>query len=200
MPWHWKLLTAKCHILRLRRDSQEVTVKWADLLKLTLFSGIRRHSEWKVEFSMITRPPGGRGNQDRKPVSRSQDFCPSPLPLCQPQASESRGSAGFPAPVVYFLWTELGFPGGSEGKESAWNSGDPGLIPKLERSLGEGNGYLLQDSCLENSMARGVWWATVHGVAKNRTQLSHFHTFGNTHTLSLTHIYYTLQLYWCYCD
>ena len=44
-------------------------------------------------------------------------------------------------------------------------------IPGLGRSSGEGNAFLLQYSCLENSMDRGAWWATVHGVAKNRTQL-----------------------------
>ena len=64
-----------------------------------------------------------------------------------------------------------GFPGGSEGKESACNAGDPGLIPGLRRSPREGNGYPLQYSCLENSMDRGAWWLTVHGVAKSRTQL-----------------------------
>ena len=56
--------------------------------------------------------------------------------------------------------------GGSDGKESAHNAGDPGSIPGLERSPGEGNGYPLQYSCLKNSMDRGAWWATVHGAAK----------------------------------
>ena len=51
----------------------------------------------------------------------------------------------------------MGFPGGSDGKESACNVGDPGLIPWLGRSPGEGNGYPLQYSCLENSMDRGAW-------------------------------------------
>jgi len=50
------------------------------------------------------------------------------------------------------------FPGGSEGKESACNAGDTGLIPGLGRSPGEGNGNPLQYSCVENSMYRGVWW------------------------------------------
>ena len=64
---------------------------------------------------------------------------------------------------------EIGdFPGGSDGKESACKLGDPGL----GRSPGEGNGNPLQYSCLENFMDRGVWWATVHGVAKRQTQLS----------------------------
>ena len=60
------------------------------------------------------------------------------------------------------------FPGGSDGKESACNAGDLGLIPGLGRSPGEGVNYPLQYFCLENSMDRGVWWATVHGVAKSQ--------------------------------
>ena len=75
----------------------------------------------------------------------------------------------------------LGFLGGSEDKASACNAGDPGSIPGLGRSPGEGNGNPLQYSCLENPMDRGIWRATVHGVAKSRTQLSDFiHT--HTHT------------------
>ena len=61
---------------------------------------------------------------------------------------------------------------GSDGEESACNAGDPGSMPGSERSPGEGNGYPLQYSCLENSMDRGTWWATVHGVTKSQTQLS----------------------------
>ena len=57
-----------------------------------------------------------------------------------------------------------GFPGGSDGKESACNVGDP-------RSPGNVNGYPLQYSCLETSRDRGVWWATVHGITKSRTWL-----------------------------
>ena len=68
----------------------------------------------------------------------------------------------------------LGFPCGSTGKESACNEGDLGSIPGLGRYSGEGKGYPLQDSGLENSMD-----CTVHGVAKSWTQLSdfHFHPF-----------------------
>ena len=58
-----------------------------------------------------------------------------------------------------------GFSGGSDGKESACNVEGLGLIPGLGRFPGEGNRYPLQYSCLENSMDRGAWWATVHGVA-----------------------------------
>ena len=49
---------------------------------------------------------------------------------------------------------------------------DTGLIPGSERFAGEGNGNPLQYSCMENSMDRGAWWATVHGVAKSWTRLS----------------------------
>ena len=63
-----------------------------------------------------------------------------------------------------------GFPCGSAGKESACNVGDLGLIPVLGRSPGEGKGYPLQYSGLENSMD-----CTVHGVAKSWTRLSDFH-------------------------
>ena len=66
----------------------------------------------------------------------------------------------------------MGFPGGSDGKESACSAGDLGLKRGLGRSLVEGNGYSLQYSCLENPMDRGAWQAIVHGVTKNQTRLS----------------------------
>ena len=61
---------------------------------------------------------------------------------------------------------------GSTGEESACNAGDKGSIPGLGRSAGEGNDNPLQYSRLENPIDRGAWWATVHGVTKNWTQLS----------------------------
>ena len=66
----------------------------------------------------------------------------------------------------------IGFPGGSDNKESVCKAGDLGLIPRLGRSPGGGHGNSLQYSCLEKPMGRGAWWATVHGVAKSQTQLS----------------------------
>jgi len=90
--------------------------------------------------------------------------------------------------VVYFItWSysgttvnhlyHLSFPGGSDSKESARNSGDLSSIPWSGRAPSEGNGNPLQYSCLENSVDRGAWRATVHGVTKSRTRLSdqHFH-------------------------
>ena len=63
----------------------------------------------------------------------------------------------------------MGFPGGSDGRQSACNVRDLGSIPGSERSPGTGNGYPLQYSCLEKSMGRGAYWATVHGIAKSQT-------------------------------
>ena len=67
---------------------------------------------------------------------------------------------------------EFGLLGGSDGKEPTCNAGDLGSIPGLGRSPGEGSGHPLQYSHLENSMDRGAWWATDHGVAKSLTRLS----------------------------
>ena len=70
-------------------------------------------------------------------------------------------------PKCGLKWVRL--QGGSDGKESVCNAGALGLIPGSRRSPEEGDGNLLQYSCLENSMDRGVWWATVHGVTKSQT-------------------------------
>ena len=67
----------------------------------------------------------------------------------------------------------MGFPGSSVGKESAFNAGDLGWVPRLGRSPGEGNGYPLQYCGLENSMD-----CIVHGLTKNQTQLRKFHYLG----------------------
>ena len=65
-----------------------------------------------------------------------------------------------------------GFLCTSVSKEFACSVGNPGLIPGLGRSPGEGNDNPLQYPCLENLMDRGAWWAAVHGVAKSQAQLS----------------------------
>ena len=62
-----------------------------------------------------------------------------------------------------------GIPGGSDGKESACTVGDPGSIPGLGRSPGEGNGNPLQHSCLENPMDIEAWQASVHAVTESDT-------------------------------
>ena len=68
----------------------------------------------------------------------------------------------------------MDFPGGSDGKVSAYNARDPGSIPTLGRSPREGNGNPLQYSCFENPMDGGAWWATVHGVTESQTRRSSF--------------------------
>ena len=63
----------------------------------------------------------------------------------------------------------VGFPDGSDGKESVCNAGEPDLIPGLGSSPGEGNGDLLQYSCLENPMNRGAWWTSPWGLKESDT-------------------------------
>ena len=77
--------------------------------------------------------------------------------------------------ILWIKWghkCNTGLPCSSNGKQSACNAGDLGLIPGLGRSSGEGNGSPLQYSFLENPMDRGAWWVTVHGVSESQTQLS----------------------------
>ena len=68
--------------------------------------------------------------------------------------------------MMSLLMAAWGFPGGSVVKNPPANAGDTSSIPRSGRSPGGGNGNPLQYSCLENSMDRGAWQATVHGVAK----------------------------------
>ena len=70
---------------------------------------------------------------------------------------------------LILFYKNLDFSGGSDHKESACNVGDLGSLRGLGRSPGEGNGYPLQYSCLEKSMGRGAWWATVPWLAKTQT-------------------------------
>ena len=87
---------------------------------------------------------------------------------------------------IYYIY--ICFPHSSVGKEFSCNAGDPGLIPGLGRSAGEGKGYPLEYSGLENSLDY-----TIHGVTKSWTQLeqlsTHAHTHRYTHTHTHTYIY-----------
>ena len=71
--------------------------------------------------------------------------------------------------LLSFLERQWGSPGGSDGKESACNAGDPGSTPGSGRFPGEGKGNPLQYSCLDNPMDRGAWQGTVHRVTKSQT-------------------------------
>ena len=91
-----------------------------------------------------------------------------------------------------YLSFQLGFTGGSDGKESACSARDLGLIAGSGRSPGEGNGNPLQYSCLENSKDTEAWWVSRnHGVPKSWTELSdqHFHFFTNFIVKSINRIY-----------
>ena len=79
---------------------------------------------------------------------------------------------GVPRRYLWGSFTWLGILGGSDGKESACNAGDPASILGSGGFTREGNGNPLQYSCLENSMDRGAWQTTIHGVAKSWTWLS----------------------------
>ena len=85
------------------------------------------------------------------------------------QWQSSVDSCGYNNRAIYSI---LGFLGGSGSKESACNARDLGSIPGSGRSPGEGNSNPLQYSYLENSMDRGAWWTTVHGISRSQTGLS----------------------------
>ena len=79
---------------------------------------------------------------------------------------------------------DFGFPGSSDGKVSAYNVGDPNSIPGLGISPGEGDSNPLQDSCLENLMDQGAWWATVHGLQRVGHDCGGFMSmYGKTNTV-----------------
>ena len=83
--------------------------------------------------------------------------------LALPQTMTETATANF-LPAL----NQAGFPGGSDGKESACNAGGPVSFSGLGRSFREGNGNLLQYSCLENPIDRGTWRATIHSVTKSQ--------------------------------
>ena len=74
--------------------------------------------------------------------------------------------------MIFMPLMSPSFVGGSEGKESACNAGDLGLIPGLGRSLEEGMGTHSSVLAWRIPMDRGAWWTTVHGAAKSQTHLS----------------------------
>ena len=82
------------------------------------------------------------------------------------KAQNLKGKSKLHSNNVYFFFFFFAEPCWLSGEESSCNAGDVGLIPGSGRFSGEGNSNLLQYSCLGNSMDRGAWWDTVHGVTK----------------------------------
>ena len=96
------------------------------------------------------------------------------------QVFRSCEQSSFYYPIYILPLCRTVFPGGSVVKDPPANAGDASLIPELGRSPGEGNGNPLQYSCLENSVDRGAWWATVHGVAKESEMTNQLSNNKNT--------------------
>ena len=129
-------------------------------------------------------------------INSAKSGSPVLSPKEDSRTSEEAGTTHLWWPFLH-LWMlpspEFGFPGGSVVKNLPANAGDTrdtGLIPESGRSPGEGNSNSLWYSCLENSMDRWAWRATVHGVMKSRTRLSaHTHTHIYIHTYTYTCMY-----------
>ena len=126
-------------------------------------------------------------------------------PGAEPLPGWNAWAPGLLSPFLPTAWTgsfcycppSMSFPGDSDNKESACNAGDPGSVPGWGRSPGEGNGYPLLYSCLENPMDRGAWQATFHGVAKSRAQLSDYHKWPSlaaAHLGQPTQVSYALKI------
>ena len=140
--------------------------------------GRRGTSSWAVRYSRE-----GRGSQrvgvpwsyeaGTRPIGRAASWQVGRLSSSESEASSIHWQirASRSRAMIKWIW-HRGIPGGSDSKGVACNAGDPGLILGLGRSPGEGNGHPLQCSCLENSMNRGAWQATVHGLTKSWSWLS----------------------------
>ena len=127
---------------------------------LTLNTGWDPRPHWKIQERL---PKGQEDFAEHSKNSRSQ-------PCARGWGRKRRAGKTFWVKIIAY-----GLPCSSDGNESACSAGDPGLIPGLRRFPGEGNGNPLQYSCLENSMDRGTWRATVHRVAKSQAWLSDKH-------------------------
>ena len=116
------------------------------------------------------------------------------LNLPHSKISEFQGRCGI-YHALHHVIGEIGFPGGSEDKGFTCNAGDPGSILEVGRSPGEGNGNSLQYSCLENSMDRGAWWATVHSISELDT--AELRTLGHSwDEVSETSLMDHLYIFW----
>ena len=106
---------------------------------------------------------------------RSLEQVSQPWPYCcfgvdKPLLLGERGRGRCPVPCRMIVSLPTLCPGGPDGKQLAYNAGSLGSVPESGRSPGEGN-VLQGNSCLENHMDRGAWWATIHGVTKGQTRL-----------------------------
>ena len=146
--------------------------RWASFARQTLLDLTLGPFPWVGWNDCSHGPHGGRAHLLMKPgldpfqmIPRSS-FSPDPHPhgccLCR-----SIWDLGTLLKWTWFYTQIMHFPGGSDGKESACNAGDLGLIPGLGRSPGEGNCYTLQYSGLDNSMDRGAWKAIAQGVTQS---------------------------------
>ena len=148
-----------------------------------MYSNIKRQSSTMQNCNYFCTNPINSMNNIVLTVEKTGSKRLDNLPVVMPLGS---GTARFrlrtiPKPPSWkgALLLYTGFLVGSDSKESVCNAGDTVLIPGSGRLPGEGDGYQLQYSCLENSKDRGAWWATVHGVTKSQTRLSdwHIHTY-----------------------
>ena len=103
------------------------------------------------------------GHIEREGVGEGSVFFPTSI-LCLHRKLQKGSNIS-----LFKTSSDKGFPSGSDSKGSACSAGDLDSVSGLGRSPGEGNDHSLQYSCLENSMDRGAWEATVHGVAKSQT-------------------------------
>ena len=141
-----------------------------------------RLGEWKTS-----------GGQKRKiEFSKRPGCCPLSIQVARAEGQRQSNSGQVPQSTSGSgLCKSSIFPGGPDSKESAPKVGDWESIPGSGRSPGEGNGYPLQHSCLGNTMDRGAWQVTVHGVVKSWTRLSNSHTHTHTHTHTRTSSFYS---------
>ena len=100
-------------------------------------------------------------------MNLSHFLIPSEISVSAGVLYESTVTHRIPQILFWLCCWERSFPGGSDDNESAYSAGDLGSIPESGESPGKGKSYPLQYSCLENSLDRGVWWATVLGDTKS---------------------------------
>ena len=135
---------------------------------------------WRIECGTLTASSFRVWNSSTRILSHPLALFVLMLPkACLTSNSRMSGSRWVITPpwLSGSLGSFLCFPGGSDGKDSSCNAGDPGSIPESGRSPGEENGNPFQYPCLENSMDREAWQATVLRVTKSQTWLSDFTFF-----------------------